>query len=895
MPHLRKLLMKKTLLLVSWLFIISWGNIEAVGEEVASGKNKERPYQVFVLKSPITDEKLLATDTLEKVEGSSNVERSNQLSLVACPGEYEPASFVIYAQQDLNQVNISASDLKNKGEVIPSKAIDVRVVKCWYQGGPGLGYDGKKYLTPELLLKNDDLIQVDYTSEANSPIDYKTIKDAEKLQSFDIPAKSLKQIWVTVHVPEGISPENYEGTIDVLPSNGVSTQVNLIVKVLPFKLEEPRLEYCIYYHGQLTEQRTLGPFHKSAVQMLADFKYMKTHGIDNPWIGSSSTNFQPVVLKQVLELRQQAGIDNKTILYGGDPETITLSFPTDPKGLQELKRLTRERIKFFKENGVSEVYFYGADEATGEKLKAQRPAWEAIHEVGGKLFVACSAGFSEIVGDLLDLPIYAFASYPDPYLPGKVHTYPGHKLYCYGAWSGQLGVEVPYTVRAAYGFNLWKAGYDGVCEYAYQHPVPWGNSFDEKDITLWDDFDTVPPGYRDFVMAYTTIDGVVPTIHGEGFREGVDDVRYITTLEKMLKATRRIPSLNTYVQETERWLKNLDVKGESLPDIRREIVERIMKLKTLASNLPPVDSPLVALNVVANEEETPAGQVIDGITESLEHPAGWRSGYPDKGPDWIYIDLGKNVLIDKVVVYHQELPNGGGVASAYTISTSVDGIDPEDLATDGPWTTQVAVTGNSEMVVSSEFKEALARYVRISGLRYFYGQSALAEIKVYGREYIGKPPRVPRIAIVAQNAVANEEPGTAKAVHVIDRITEDLGSPYGWISAYPSKGSDWIYIDLGKNRLIDKVIVYHQEDDWLICDAYTISTAVDGVSAEALATDKPWTTQRVVTGNSEMAVSSEFKERLARYVRVSGMDYGHGQSALAEIEVYGARYQGSSK
>ena len=66
-------------------------------------------------------------------------------------------------------------------------------------------------------------------------------------------------------------------------------------------------------------------------------------------------------------------MDNKTILYGGDPETITLSFPTDPKGLQELKGLIRERIKFFKENGVSEVYFYGADEATGEKLKAQRP------------------------------------------------------------------------------------------------------------------------------------------------------------------------------------------------------------------------------------------------------------------------------------------------------------------------------------------------------------------------------------------------------------------------------------------------------------------------------------------------------------------------------------------
>jgi hypothetical protein len=388
---------------------------------------------------------------------------------------------------------------------------------------------------------------------------------------------------------------------------------------------------------------------------------------------------------------------------------------------------------------------------------------------------------------------------------------------------------------------------------------------------------------------------VVPTVHGEGFREGVDDVRYITTLEKMLDRARRKPSLNSFVQETQRWLKNLDIKVKPLQDIRREIVDRIMKLKTLAGGLPLVESPLAALNAVANEEATPAGQAIDGITESLEHPAGWRSDYPGKGSDWIYVDLGKNVLIDKVMVYHQEFPNGGGVASSYTISTSVDGMDPEDLATDGPWTTQVVVTANTDMTVGSAFKETLARYVRVSGLKYFHGQSTLAEIQVYGREYIGKPVRVPRTAIAAQNAVANEESGAAKAVHVIDKTTESLDYPYGWMSAYPGKGPDWIYIDLGKNRLIDKVIVYHQEADWLICGDYVISTAVDGVTAEALATDASWTTRGVVRGNTDMAVGSAFKETLARYVRVSGMDYGYGQSALAEIEVYSVRYRSSSQ
>jgi len=89
--------------------------------------------------------------------------------------------------------------------------------------------------------------------------------------------------------------------------------------------------------------------------------------------------------------------------------------------------------------------------------------------------------------------------------------------------------------------------------------------------------------------------------------------------------------------------------------------------------------------------------------------------------------------------------------------------------------------------------------------------------------------------------------------------------------------------------------VYHQKADWLICGDYTVSTTVDGVSPEALATDERWTTQEVVRTNTDMVMSSEFKRTLARYVRVSGMDYGYGQSALAEIEVYGVRHPNVSE
>ena len=42
------------------------------------------------------------------------------------------------------------------------------------------------------------------------------------------------------------------------------------------------------------------------------------------------------------------------------------------------------------------------------------------------------------------------------------------------------------------------------------------------------------PKYRDHNLTYPTADGVIDTLAWEGFREAVDDVRYLTTLEKLL-------------------------------------------------------------------------------------------------------------------------------------------------------------------------------------------------------------------------------------------------------------------------------------------------------------------------------------------------------------------------
>ena len=50
------------------------------------------------------------------------------MTLTACPGEYESASFGIFALQNLNGIKVTASDLIPAGTV-PASALDLRVVK----------------------------------------------------------------------------------------------------------------------------------------------------------------------------------------------------------------------------------------------------------------------------------------------------------------------------------------------------------------------------------------------------------------------------------------------------------------------------------------------------------------------------------------------------------------------------------------------------------------------------------------------------------------------------------------------------------------------------------------------------------------------------------------------
>jgi len=559
--------MKKTSI-IGILFIFCLFNIQCVDAKSVT---------VYAVPT-ITDDKILPSSEIS----SSYI--SDTISVKASPGEFEPASFVIRADEDIESVIIDIDNLTGSNGEIQSTNIDIRTVKCWYQGGYEL-YNNNiigRYLTPELLLKDESLIYVEgeewpvydmsnpggrnylkvdgsyidisddstkYTSYVITPISERPIKDATTLQPVTLRQNMNKQFWVTVHIPEDTQPGNYIGTITARVGNTLLSTIKLDVTVLPITLSDPYLEYSIYYKGRTTTDGTgsISSESKTTEQLTAELQDMFDHGVTNPCMFISDTSR----LTLAYSIRQQIGMNNSN-LY-----TVWLSL-NDVAEIDRVKSVTAPY-------GVKEVYVYGYDERpltdpeTIEKIKA-------IHAAGGKVLNAQYPDQAYDIATHLDLATVPFS--PDPDLAALYHKN-GNRIFSYG--NPQTVPEYPRAYRRNFGLLLWQKDYDGAMDYAYQHS--YGD--------IWNDFDYEGGtyDYRDHVFAYPTMNGVIDTIQWEGFREGVDDVRYLTTLQNTIILAKSQGKDTTAAENYLANLKKSDLSSQDLDVVRGEMINHILSLQ----------------------------------------------------------------------------------------------------------------------------------------------------------------------------------------------------------------------------------------------------------------------------------------------------------------------------
>jgi hypothetical protein len=481
--------------------------------------------------------------------------KSLDLRVTACRGEFEPTSFVLRAQnRDMNELTLTATDLHsvNGSAVISSTNVDLKIVKPWFQSyyawnEIGIGKsdppDFRQRLVPELLLKDDALVRVDMTAEQNflrldwgSPV-YKwinqkklavskqvlptmqefPIKDAKIFQPFALPRSTNKQVWVTIFVPPDTPPDEYSGDIEVRSNGTLQGIIKIILKVHRFELAESKIIYSIYYRAVLDDARaSVGSEYRNTEQMRKELQNLLNHGVRNP------TMYQPFLsgkghLREALQLRRDLGMNNGPLYYLGAQTTASFLGKDSTQAENKLRTVFSQVNGIARAYGFTSVYIYGKDEAKGGELLAQRNLWDIIHGMGGKVLVAGYTDSFELVGDSLDLLVHAHQ--PSTHEATKWQG-SGQKIFNYA--NPQTGPENPFLFRLNYGIVLWANGYDGAMPYAYQHCFG----------SCWNDMDH--PTYRDHNFTYPTADGVIDTLAWEGFREAADDVRYLTTLEKLL-------------------------------------------------------------------------------------------------------------------------------------------------------------------------------------------------------------------------------------------------------------------------------------------------------------------------------------------------------------------------
>jgi hypothetical protein len=478
----------------------------------------------------------------------------SNISINTTPGEYEDASFILSnGAGTASAINLTVSPLIGTNGTLAASAVDLKFVKVWNrdygldtesnQPGATLIFNP----VPELMLNNDSLVSANvvtgdnYLWESNAtwagyihissptdtqaPFDY-TFNDSPTLQSLTLQQNENRQVWVTVNAPAGTNPGTYTGNISIMQGSSYLGNMTLSVTVLPFTLPAYPGVAGIYDYGSLTTTQNITELdlQRNNVTYLADMQDLAKHGAVNVAFYQLYTNW--TLWKYALQLRQQAGLNNSVIfnLYSPQIEAGT-------RDINYQSSVLKMELANGSAFGVNKFVIYGQDESNATILAEEQQYATLLAQNGSLMWVACNGASGDVfaiaskylnydvqagTNGAVNNPPYSYNST----LASLMHGVGNYVLSYNNPQSGSINATI---YRQNYGFRLWYNGYDGPYTWAYQYS--WG-------VFSWNDQAIVNAsgGYRTSTMAYPTSSGVVDTIEWEGYREGIDDVRYVETL-----------------------------------------------------------------------------------------------------------------------------------------------------------------------------------------------------------------------------------------------------------------------------------------------------------------------------------------------------------------------------
>lgn len=442
---------------------------------------------------------LFAPHWMRKVFGNSvplEGEIGAGLSASAAPGEYEPMALAVYPLRDLGDCTLVISDLQGPADaMLSAESIEIRAVHLWAQipGQKGASYAEQFIRTPEALF-NTATINVD--------------------------GEDTREWWITVDVPEDATPGAYTGTATLTPDEGAAEEVPLRLEVLPVALRDPEGYTFGMYWGPWRVSRE----DTSDERVVAQIEDMREHNMNTVALGAGATmsvgadgryEYDLAEVTELLELLRDGGLDAPVPWVHQFPP-IETAFGSDEHRAQ-VKAFVEYARAHFAERELGEVLWYPRDEPWhGERREQCKWLLEAIKQVPeARTYVTTRMDTAEEFDPWLDVRCHTLSLGGgfDPVTVRESAAASGDSYW----WYTNACREYPDVMRFKGGFFFWKTGATGQLYWAYQYPSGMNPTSDLDGI--------------DWCAAYPGETGPIPTIEWEGLREGIDDFRFVHTLE----------------------------------------------------------------------------------------------------------------------------------------------------------------------------------------------------------------------------------------------------------------------------------------------------------------------------------------------------------------------------
>jgi hypothetical protein len=506
-------------------------------------------------------------DDLDPSAAPSFPERP-EISIAAARGEYEPATFVVYATRNLSNFEIGLAEFEGKAKTIFPRRVEIcRVVRTPVPTLFLLGNQAKKMIIGRFL---------------------------PRWQPRDIPAGEFQEIWLTVHVPDDAPPGEYRGCI-MVGQSGKQVSVPLKLTVYPFQLRKtPYKSLATYY-------RFSDKTPADEEQIRGDFHDMHEHNVRNLVIWSvaihytrDGNSFKPdyANVRQALRLARAAGITQTVVVNTGFIDLATklghkdLSWEgpgraesgesLDGAGGAEFRRIAKLAMEGLlevqKEFSEIRVVVTHMDEVLNNgRLPLYIRLTKAGQQVPGikfsiSLWTKSKAALAEIA-TYVNIPCYN-GHMLEEWL-GSGHTFDEMEQEL-TSWNQEAWLY--HNVRGAFFKAEWTRILNGV--YLWASPMRVHAAWIYQGLDGGNPFDQTDPHFRHH-FSYSLPDPEHPGQHistrmWECMREGGDDLRYLATLEESVSTREdsrpdQAKAAKAYLGKLRRIIRDAKLSGGPYP------------------------------------------------------------------------------------------------------------------------------------------------------------------------------------------------------------------------------------------------------------------------------------------------------------------------------------------